>query len=152
PPRCLPNREPGHLHAPALRILLVHPVVALLRRGHRHDLPRVRGVGKDLLVSGHARVEHGLTERFTLCPEGGAREHGAVFERQERGRIPHRVGFPSATVKEPRSIVNLTRPRNRCPRNAVLRAFDANGGSTVHSAAGSNTTRLAGLPGSSGPP
>ena len=37
-------------------------------------------------------------------------------------------------------------------RKAEFRLFEANGGSTVHPAAGSNATRLAGRPGAIGPP
>ena len=54
-PGGLPDREPRDLQAPALRILAVDPVVALVRRRHRHDLPGVGGIGEHLLVAGHAR-------------------------------------------------------------------------------------------------
>jgi len=55
-------------------------VIANLRRGHRHDLSRVRRIGEHFLVAGHARVEHDFTARFTVGACRDAAVPGAVFE------------------------------------------------------------------------
>ena len=54
-------------------------VVPHLGAGHRDDLARVGGIGEDLLVAGHARVEHDLPAPAPLSPKGLAFEHRAVF-------------------------------------------------------------------------
>ena len=105
---------------PALGVGGVHAVVALMRRGHRHDLARVRRVGQDLLVAGHPGVEDGLAERLALGAEPRSPEDGAVLEGQERGRRRHRVAFPSETVSSPCSTVYRTRPRSARPVKALF--------------------------------
>ena len=39
------------------------------------------------------------------APNAVPAERRAVLEDEQRGRSPHRVAFPSATVNDPRSIV-----------------------------------------------
>ena len=152
-PSGLVHGEARHLDAPALRVLVVDAVVPLMRRRHRHDLSRIGGVGQDLLITGHPRVEDRFPEGLSRRAEPGAAEGRAVLEREQR-RATHRhlVGFPSATTSAPRSTVWVTRPRSCRPRNALLRPFDTNGASTTHPWFGSNTTRFAGRPTSIGPP
>ena len=104
-PGRLPDGEPGDVDPVALGVRGMHAVVALLRRGHRHDLPGVRRVRQDLLVAGHPGVEDGLAERLAFRPEPGSSEDGPVLEGQERGRRRHRVAFPSETVSSPCSTV-----------------------------------------------
>ena len=62
---------------------------------------------QDLLVAGHAGVEHDLAEGLALGAE--PRRRGttrAVLQREQRGAVPLTASaFPSATVNEPRSIV-----------------------------------------------
>src|SRR5688500_16756946 len=128
-----------------------------MRRGHRDDLSRVRRIADDLLVARHGRVEDGLAECLPHRAEGVSAEDRAVLEReQRRGALPHlwrhRCAFPSATTRSPRYSVWITRPRRVVPRKALFRLFDVKGGSTTHSAPGSNATRVAGRPGSIGPP
>ena len=59
------SADPG---AAAFGILLVDPVVADLRVGHRHDLAVIGRVGQDLLVAGHARVEDDLAIDLAPAP------------------------------------------------------------------------------------
>jgi len=87
PPVRRTARRLSHDEAPGARrrgfqILTVHAVVALQRVGHRHQLTRVRWVGEDLLIPGHARVEDDLTKGGSLGTEGGAVEATAVFEEE----------------------------------------------------------------------
>ena len=80
----LADHEAADPGPPALGILGVDPVVADLRIGHRHDLTVIRGVGQDLLIAGHARVEDDLAVALTAGTKGRAREYRAVLEREFR--------------------------------------------------------------------
>src|SRR5262249_43746880 len=60
----------------------VDPIVADLGAGHRNDLAVVRGVGEDLLVPSHARVEDDLAVNFPEGAEGPSRVDRAVFQRE----------------------------------------------------------------------
>ncbi len=107
PPGGLPDDEPGDLHVRGLGILVVHAVVPLVRGGHHDDLPRVGGVRQDLLVAGHAGVEHDLAERLSLGPEPESPEGRPVLEDEQRLGTAragggHRCGFRSATTSSPR--------------------------------------------------
>src|SRR4030095_12274604 len=149
----LAHHDPRHVHATGFRVLRVRAVVPLLRCGHGHHLPGVRGIGEHLLVPRHRRVEDRLAEPLPGRPEPGSAEGAAVLEHQDRrGPSVHPAASPSATTSPPRSSVCTTRPRSLRPRKAEFRLLEANGGSTAHSADGSKTTRLAGRPGSIGPP
>ena len=64
----------------------VDAVVADVRVGHGHDLARVRGVGQNLLVAGHRRVEDDFAADFRARAERAAGKHRAVTEDQFRGR------------------------------------------------------------------
>ena len=46
-------------------VFQVHPVISDERIGHGDDLRRVGGVGQNLLISGHARVENDFADRLT---------------------------------------------------------------------------------------
>src|SRR4029079_15714260 len=142
--RDLAHHEPGDLHPSGLGVLGVRAVVPLLGRRHRDDLAGVRGVGEHLLVAGHPGVEHGLAEGLPRRAERRPAERRAVLENEQRLASAHRWALPSATTSSPRWIVWTTGPVSVRPRNALFRLREANGGSTVHVAAGSNTTRLAG--------
>jgi hypothetical protein len=79
------NGETGDPDAARLRILVVHPGVADVRRGHQHDLPGVGRVGDGLLVAGHAGREDRLAEGRAEGAVGGAGVTRAVFENQHGG-------------------------------------------------------------------
>ena len=61
-----------------------HAVVADLRRRHRDDLAGVGGIGQDLLVAGHARVEDDLTLRLARARRPRFHETRSIFEREHR--------------------------------------------------------------------
>ena len=56
-----------------------------MRIGQGDDLARVRGIGEDLLVTGHGGVEHHFADGEAGRADGFALEHGAVFEREDCG-------------------------------------------------------------------
>ena len=68
------------------------------------------------------------------APNARPPEHRAVLERQERRRASAHRRRPSRRPRSARRGASCarTRPRSVRPRNALLRAFEANGGSTVH--------------------
>ena len=78
----LADDEAGEVRPAAFDVLGVDAVVADLRVGHRDDLPAVAGVGEDLLVAGHRRVEADFAVDFAGGADGGAGEYGAVFESE----------------------------------------------------------------------
>jgi hypothetical protein len=58
------NDETRQVSATALNILGVHAVVANLRVRHCDNLATVAGIGEDLLVAGHRRVEADFAIHF----------------------------------------------------------------------------------------
>jgi hypothetical protein len=64
----------------AFGVLVVPAGVSDLRGRGDHDLPVIARVGQGLLVTGHPRGEHRLTERLADRPERGTGEDAAVFE------------------------------------------------------------------------
>ena len=58
--RQIADDEPGGENAPRLRVVGIDADVADVRIRQRDDLTRIRGIGEDLLVAGHRRVEHDL--------------------------------------------------------------------------------------------
>ena len=60
---------------------LVIAVVADLRARHRDDLTGIGRIGEDLLVAGHARVEHDLAGRFARGAGRQSPKPRAVLER-----------------------------------------------------------------------
>ena len=57
--------------------------------GERNNLPSVGRVGENFLVPGHGRVEHHLSNGFTLGAHRQAVKKGAIFkcEDSRRGHI-----------------------------------------------------------------
>ena len=80
----LANHESPDPGATALPILVIDPVVADLGIGHGHDLAMIGGVGEDLLVSRHARVEDDLAIDLAPGAEGPAGEDRSVLECEFR--------------------------------------------------------------------
>ena len=76
----LADDEAGQVRPPALDVLGIDAVVADLRVGHRDDLAAVAGIGEDLLVAGHRRVEADFAVDFAIGADRSAGEDGAVFE------------------------------------------------------------------------
>jgi hypothetical protein len=76
----LADHESRHLQFAALDVGVIHAVVADLRRGHAEDLAAVGGVGEDLLVAGHRRVEAHLARHGAGGAERLTEIDRAVFE------------------------------------------------------------------------
>ena len=78
---------------------------------------------------------------------------GRLISHRRRGWAGQRWAMPSMTTGSPASTVCRTLPRSVRPAYGVLRLLLASlAGTTVHSAVGSNTTRLAGSPSATGRP
>ena len=69
--------------APRLHILLRAAVIADLRGRERHELARVGRVGNDLLISGHAGIEHGFARAVVQVAERAAVKDRTVGEREK---------------------------------------------------------------------
>jgi hypothetical protein len=65
--------------AARLLVVDVDADVADLRHGQAHQLAGVRGVGDDLLVAGHRRVEHDLADRGRAGAEAEAARLSAPY-------------------------------------------------------------------------
>ncbi len=95
----LPDDQRTAVHPAGLGVVVPHPVVPDQRVGHDHHLARVRRIGADLLIPGHAGVEDDLTrrrraERGTeeppLVDEGAVdqgHQHPPMEPRPEQGRV-----------------------------------------------------------------
>ncbi len=118
---------PGDPDPARLGVLVVHPGVADVRRGHHARPGDGRRVGQDLLVAGHARREDRLAEGLPHGPEGAAPERAAVLQ-DEHGRRhrthawwrtaagvsgAHSRRNRSAVLTTARSTSPLESPRNR---------------------------------------
>jgi hypothetical protein len=75
----LPDDETCDTDAAGLGVLVVHPVVADMRIGHRNDLRVIARIGKDLLVAAQSGVEDGLSGRLPFGAERGSVEGRAVL-------------------------------------------------------------------------
>src|SRR5262245_18810425 len=52
-----------------LDIFWSDPIVADVRTGHRNDLPLIRGIGQNLLVSGHGSIKYDFANRLAFVAE-----------------------------------------------------------------------------------
>ena len=82
PAALLANDEPGQVRLVAFDVLGVDAVVADLRIGHRDNLATIARIGKDLLISGHRRVEADFTVNFAICSKRLAGKYCAVFQSE----------------------------------------------------------------------
>ena len=85
-PGGIAHDEAGDPDAVGLLVFVVHSGVADVRSRHEHDLARVGRIGDGLLISGHARREHGLAEGVPAGAVGLALVSGAVLQYQYRCR------------------------------------------------------------------
>ena len=69
-----------HLNSVRLDIFGIDAVVAYQRIGHGHHLAAVRRIGENLLVSGHAGIEHHFTPGFTGPGKAFAGKGSSVFQ------------------------------------------------------------------------
>ena len=88
-------------------ILVVDPVIADLGVGHRHDLTVIGGVGQDLLITRHARVEDDLAIDLAPGAEGPAGKDRTVLEREFR-RVHRHYRGRSAATPEPGCLIQTT--------------------------------------------
>ena len=77
----------GRRHVDRLDVLVVDADVADVREGEGDDLPGVGGVGQDLLIAGHRRVEADLADGLAGRADAVTLDRGAVGEHEERGRL-----------------------------------------------------------------
>src|SRR5262249_19375107 len=147
--------ETAYERSVRLDVVGVHADVADLGIGHRHELALVGGVGKDLLIAGHAGVEDQLADRLGGRAERTPPEHGAVGQGEDR--VAHEA-LRSATVRSsctsrPPTSTIVARPTRSHPPKGVLRDFDLSWRTlTVQRCAGSTSVRSAGAPTASVPP
>jgi hypothetical protein len=87
-PRVVADQEARDRDPPALDVLLGHPVVADLGRGHHEDLPRVTRVGQRFLIAAEGGVEHHLAAARNRGAEASAFEDRAVLQRETNAAGP----------------------------------------------------------------
>src|SRR3546814_20458962 len=92
-PAAGPARHVAHDQArgPGLRGLVVQwsaAGIAHVRIGQRADLPRIRRIGADLLVAGHAGVEHHLADPPAGPAHGTSPAPAPVFAPDACGFLP----------------------------------------------------------------
>lgn len=93
----LVDHQPVQKQSAGFDILRIAAVIADFRRGQRHELAGVGGIGEDLLIAGHAGVEHRFPDRVDRRAEAPAPEDFAVGEGEESGPLPHL--FPLVHLK-----------------------------------------------------
>ena len=129
PPGRVAHHVAGDLHPAGLRVLVVDPGVADVRRGHHHDLPVVRRVGQRLLVAGHPGGEDGLADRLPHRAVRLAAERPPVLQH-ERTHAPGSLARARVTCDapsrrgrsgSPRRKVATTRAGSSRPAYGVLR-------------------------------
>ena len=76
----------GGGHVDGLDVLVVDADIADMGEGEGDDLAGIGGVGQDLLIAGHRRVEADLADGRALGAEAMAFDHRAVGEDEEGGR------------------------------------------------------------------
>ncbi len=128
--------DPG---AGTLGVLGVDAVVADHRIGHRHDLAMIGGVGEDLLVAGHARVEDDLAIDLAPGSEGPTGEHRSVFQ-SELGDFHGDHQRVKNFLKDPTRLPALERP------NQSIRDDPASTSRIVEVGLGWETPRLRARP------
>ena len=83
--RIVAHDESGHARCAGLPVLrLGNAVVSDLRTGHRDDLPGVRRIRQDLLITRHARVEDHLAGVDACSAHRAAGVPGTVLEGEHR--------------------------------------------------------------------
>ena len=88
--RKVAHDETGDVRAGGFEVVFVDAVVADLRGRHGDDLAEVGGIREDLLVAGHARIEHDFAAEGGRGSERPAPKNGSIF-KSEHGRSVHEV-------------------------------------------------------------
>ena len=111
--RQVANDQPGRVDRIRLEVVGIRAGVADVGIGQCDDLPGVRGVREDFLVSGHGGVEHHFARRSAGCTNGHAAKHGAVLESQNSG-CRHGVTSVAFSLPVGKSAASVCRAcRNR---------------------------------------
>ena len=76
------TNQPGYLDVIRFHFLLRDTVIADVRVGGHHDLPEIRGVGKYLLVAGHAGIKADLARRGAYLARRFAIKYSTVSQQQ----------------------------------------------------------------------
>ena len=117
----LPNDEARQVRPMAFDVLVVDAVIADFRVRHRDDLPAVAGVGQDLLVTRHRRVEDHFPIDFAASAEGLTGEYGPIFQ-SKFGNLCHGQAVTSVTgvISEWKPVRSVG---NRAPWQADLKSL-----------------------------
>ena len=75
------TNQPGYLDVIRFHFLLRDTVIADVRVGGHHDLPEIRGVGKYLLVAGHAGIKADLAGGGAYFSCGFAMKYSTVSQQ-----------------------------------------------------------------------
>jgi len=86
------QHQAGNVNAVRLAVFGVAADVADMRVSQRDDLLAVRGIGHDLLVAGHRRIENDFPDGLTVGANRNTFKNAAVGEgKQGRSVIRHRL-------------------------------------------------------------
>ena len=83
--RQVADDEARGLNAVGLLVLRVGPDIADVGVGQGDELAQIRGIGEDLLISGHGGVEHHLADARSIGADRRSPEDGAVLQHEYRG-------------------------------------------------------------------
>ena len=78
----LPHDQSAHLDPGGFEILVVDAVIPYQGIGEGHHLSGVGRVGQDLLIAGHAGVEHHFANAVRLGAEANSFVDGTIFQDQ----------------------------------------------------------------------
>ena len=63
-----------------------------MREGEGDELSGIRGIGENLLITGHRGVEADFADGVAFRAEAEAFQHGAIGKHEQRGRFMVRPG------------------------------------------------------------
>src|SRR5690606_25026618 len=122
------HHQSGDGERAALLLPILHTVIAHVRGGQGHDLPRVTGVREDLLVAGHPGVEADLTGGGADGTDGAPMEDRSVAQEQNGlGAVHLEHGANERAKCRQRYPTGAKRPRRFFPRSWMTRASTEKG-------------------------
>jgi hypothetical protein len=98
-----PDNEPFQMDTGRFHIFRVDSGVADERAGHQDDLPLVGGIGQDLLVAGHPRIEDNLAQNLAFSGKGISPVNAPILQDQQGlfSSLPdHHIPAPFETSRE----------------------------------------------------
>lgn len=81
--RHIAHHQPADMNATRLNILVIDADIANMGIGQRYDLTRIRGIGEDLLITGHRGIKNDFPNGAALCANRDAAENRAIFKSQQ---------------------------------------------------------------------